>query len=487
MQIIGRIQEQATLKRLSCSNKPELLAVYGRRRIGKTYLIREYFNNAFAFQMTGSRKLDTPRLLKLFDAAMKRHFESASKPARDWLHAFEMLREQLQSSISKQRAIALAETTGQQSMAPRHIVFIDELPWFDRGKSGFLAALEQFWNDWASSQPEVLLIVCGSSTSWIVKKIFHDQGGLHNRITARIELMPFTLRECEEYFSYLGIAFNRYHVLESYLIFGGVPYYLSLFDKAYAVTQNVDRLLFAKGAILADEYGELFSSLFSNPERHTTIVEALTDRYFGLTREEIAQKTSLPVGGSLSNTLFELEQCGFITRFTDFTKPKKVAYYRLIDPFVLFYLRFVKGNHTHNEFFWTDYVKDAGYHSWSGLAFEQVCSLHIAQIRAKLGISGVSMQLSSWRSAASVPGAQIDLLIDRKDGIINVCEIKYSNKPYTIDADFDKVLQRKLNVFADETGTRKALHLTMITTYGLSGSGYQGGVQAQITMDDLFA
>jgi AAA+ ATPase superfamily predicted ATPase len=486
MQIIGRKQEQQELARLFNSSKPEFLAVYGRRRVGKTYLIREFFDNDFAFHMTGSRKMDTNQLLRVFDVAMNRHFGDGFVPAKDWLEAFESLRNQLEQLAGKQQSYDKADTQTQPRTTGKLVIFIDELPWFDRGKSGFLAALEHFWNDWASSRPDVLLIVCGSATSWIAKKLFHDKGGLHNRITARIALEPFSLKECEDYFSYLGIVLSRYQILESYMVFGGIPFYLGMFDKKYPITQNVDRLFFGKSAALRDEYDELFSSLFQNPARHTAIVEALTSRQFGLTREEILRKTRLAAGGSLSNTLLELEQCGFITRFSDFTRPKKVIYYKLTDPFVLFFLKYVKDNDTHDEFFWSNYSRDAGYRAWSGLAFEQVCALHILQLRRALGISGVSTQVSSWRSSITEPGAQIDLLIDRKDGVINICEMKYTTQPLTIDAKMDADLLHKMQVFAAETGTRKAIHMTIVTTYGLSEHGYHGSVQAQITMEDLF-
>jgi len=245
--------------------------------------------------MTGSRKLDTPQLLKVFNAAITRHFGSGHKPAASWLEAFGLLRDLLTAEMGERAQVhGKAEHEQSQSFG-KYIVFIDEMPCFDRGKSGFLAALEHFWNDWASSRPGLLLIVCGSSTSWIVKRLFHDKSGLHNCITARIELKPFSLKECEDYFRYLGVVLNRYQVMESYMIFGGVPFYLGMFDKRFPVAQNVDRLLFNKSAPLKDEFHELFASLFQNPARHMAIVKALTTRQFGLTREEVAQNpASLP-------------------------------------------------------------------------------------------------------------------------------------------------------------------------------------------------
>jgi hypothetical protein len=445
--------------------------------------------------MTGSLKLGTPQLLKVFDDAVVRHFGTGHKPVKNWFEAFGLLRDLLVTKLGERLQGAERIEQEQPQSDCKHVVFIDEMPWFDRGKSGFLAALEHFWNDWGSSRPDLLMVVCGSSTSWIVKRLFRDKGGLHNRVTARIALKPFTLRECDDYFRYLGVVLNRYQVMESYMVFGGIPFYMGMFDKRYSLTQNVDRLLFNEGAPLKNEYQELFASLFQNPARHTAIIEALTARQFGLTRDEIAQKTRLPLGGSLTNTLDELEQCGFITRFSDFTRPKRTHYYKLTDPFMLFYLKYVqgnlrgnlRGNDTRDEYFWTNYKKGAAYNAWSGLAFEQLCALHVLQMRRALGISGISTQLSSWRSAAADPGAQVDLLIDRRDDVINLCEMKFAAQPLTIDREMDEALQRKAQVFAAETGTRKALHITVVSPYGLSESGYHGSVQSQVTMDDLFA
>jgi DNA-binding HxlR family transcriptional regulator len=271
----------------------------------------------------------------------------------------------------------------------RLVVFMDEMPWLDRHKSGFIAALEHFWNDWGSSVPELFLIVCGSAASWIIRRLLEDKGGLHNRLTYRILLEPFTLKECDEYLTWRKVALNRLQVLEAYMIVGGIPYYLSLFKREYALTQNIDSLFFGKTAPLKNEYAELLGSLFQDTSRHRLIIETLTQRRGGFTREELIVRTGLPNGGSLTRTLTELEQCGFIVQSSDFTKPQRGVFFRLIDPFMLFYLRFVKNNKTKDEYYWTNYTADAGYRAWSGLAFEQLCELHLQQIKKALGIHGV--------------------------------------------------------------------------------------------------
>jgi AAA+ ATPase superfamily predicted ATPase len=488
--IIGRKREKAELERLYTSGVPEFIAVYGRRRVGKTYLIREYFGENISFLLTGTNKASNRQQLKNFDVAVARYGNGGSyRPAKNWFEAFEILRELLEARrIETRISPKYDEGTGRHEGTGRLVVFIDEMPWLDKHKSGFVSALEHFWNDWGSRVPELLLIVCGSATSWVVKKLFEDKGGLHNRLSTRIRLEPFSLKECEEYLTWRGISLNRLQILDAYMVLGGIPYYLSLFKSQFALTQNIDWLFFNKDAPLRNEYTELLASLFKDPGRHRAIIEALAGCRGGLRREEIIEKTGLPNGGSLSVTLAELEQCGFIEGFSDFTKAERGVCFRLVDPFILYFLKFVQRNRTKDEYFWTNYTADGGYHVWVGLAFEQLCERHIPQIKQALGISGVSTRVTAWRSGkGQSAGAQIDLLIDRRDGIINVCEIKYTKTPFAIDKSISEELQRKIQVFAAETRTRKALHLTLLTPYGLSEGSYRGAVQAQVTMDDLFA
>jgi hypothetical protein len=331
-----------------------------------------------------------------------------------------------------------------------------------------------------------MLIVCGSATSWILKKLFKNKDALHNRLTGRIYLGPFSLHECEEFFQDRGVIMTRYQMLESYMVFGGIPYYLDLFQKGLSLSQNIDRLCFGNRAPLKDEYHELYQSLFENYDRHIAIVEELSNRKSGMTRDELSTNKALPANGHLTAALEELEQCGIIIKFSDFTRPKNGAYYRLVDPFTLFYLKYMRDNHSKDEYYWTNYIEDGAKHAWVGYAFELLCLLHISEIKRTLGISGMSTNSVAWRSKNHSPGAQIDLLIDRRDGVINICEMKYSKHPYTIDKSDAEDLERKVATFASETGTEQALHITMVTTYGISQKGYASIMQSEINMDNLF-
>ena len=470
MNIIGRKAQKLELERYYNSDKPEFIIVYGRRRVGKTYLIKEFFKGNFAFYFTGTMGTDAENLAN-FDKAIIEQGGTGTSASQNWGEAFDKLK----TLLCKK-----SEQNGKK------VVFIDEMPWLDARKSDFLSAFDYFWNSWASTIPEMLFIGCGSATSWITKKLFQNRGGLHNRITGRIYLAPFSLSECEEYFKFKNIVMTRYQMAECYMIFGGIPFYLSLFHSELSLSQNVDLLCFADKALLKFEFEELYKSLFINSHRHIAIVEALSKKKTGMTRTELCKESKLQPNGHLTQALKELEQCDFIEKYIDFTKSKNDSYYYLKDPFTLFYIKFMMDNNTKDEYFWTNYLEDGGYRAWCGYAFEQLCRIHIKQMKEKLGILGVSTETMSWRSKNAKPGAQIDLLIKRRDGVINLCEMKYLKHPYLINKNEAIELERKKSVFLQETNAKSAIHITMVTTWGLEKKGHSSVAQSEIVLDDLF-
>ncbi|MDR3296527.1 MAG: AAA family ATPase [Clostridiales Family XIII bacterium] len=470
MELIGRRSETEELASCLTSNKPEFVAIYGRRRVGKTFLVRETFRERFAFYLTGSAKADTKTQLENFAAALREHGGNEQAVPGDWFEAFRMLKEYL------------AGSTG----AGKKIIFLDEMPWLDTHKSRFVSALEYFWNSWASDRQDILLVVCGSAASWMVSKVFRDRGGLHNRVTRRIRLEPFTLAECEAYYASKGIVMNRREQLESYMIFGGIPFYLSLLDKRFGLAQNVGRLCFSGNGILRDEFFSLYDSLFLHSEKHIAIVETLSRKNKGLARQEIVRIAGIANGGGLTRVLHELEQSGFIRSYKPFSRKERGTLYQLVDFFTLFYFNFIRKSPPDDADYWLKHLAGGGHNAWAGNSFEQVCQYHLRQILRKLGISGIIVYASSWRSEKSDPGAQIDLVLDRGDNVVNLCEMKYASEEYVITKSDDKNLRNKRAAFLAETKTRKAVHLTMVTTYGVVRNEYAGNIQSEITAEDLF-
>lgn len=466
---IGRQEEIRFLQKLQKTGKPEFIAVYGRRRVGKTYLIQQFFENKFAFSATGIIEGKREDQLFAFTSALVVAGYQGKKP-KNWLEAFEILK----------------TTMEQQNHKGRCVIYIDELPCFDTPKSGFVKALGHFWNTWASLRKNVILIVCGSATSWMVDNIIDNHGGLHDRITHNIYLRQFNLGETETYLKSRGILWPRQMIVETYMMLGGIPYYLSLLDNQESLAQNIDRLYFRKNAELSQEYGRLYASLFKSPEPYLRIVEVLGKNKQGMTRSELEEALKTPSSGSLTKQLDNLVHCDLIRRYISKVngKPKvKDAYYQLVDFFSLFHLIFSKKITT--EDYWEQHLNTSVTNTWLGLAFERICVAHQYQIRHALGLDRIAVEFYSWRNNTT-PKSQIDLIIERADHLINLCEIKYTYSEYTITASEDKKLKNRITAFSSATKTKCGIIPTWITTHGLFQNEYAAFVQYQVILDDLF-
>ena len=397
--IVGRIEEIQRLTDYVNSGKAEFLAVYGRRRVGKTFLIKQFFKEKFTFYFSGAENADKHSQLVNFTVALNKYSGKEFPPVDSWQEAFVQLEQYLQS----------VKTRG------RKVIFIDELPWIDNAKSGFLSAFEYFWNTYASSKKEIFLVVCGSATSWIMNKIIRNRGGLHNRVTRQILLQPFTLYETEQFLKSKKIVLSRFQIAECYMIMGGIPYYLEQLEKCYSLEQNIDNLFFRKTGLLRDEFSRIFTSLFKSPKKYMQIIEILAKKRKGLLREEIVELTKIPDGGGLTGILEELELCGFISINNNFLTAKNNRLYQLTDFYSLFYIHFLKDRKITDKNFWTNTINTPSHNAWAGFSFELLCQSHISQIRRKLGISGIITHTASWRNRQEDEGVQIDFIIDRND------------------------------------------------------------------------
>lgn len=471
MEIIGRKEEIRQLQAYCESGRPEFIAVYGRRRIGKTFLIDEFFHYQYSFSVSGVLDGSPTEQITAFTQALRKIGYQGDMP-QSWMNAFFILSELLETRLSENQ---------------RCTIFIDELPCFDTPRSGFIQAFSHFWNTWGQKHPQVLLIVCGSATTWMIKNIIDSHGGLHNRITHEIHLRPFTLNETESMLQSMQIHWDRLSILQIYMIMGGIPYYLSLLQKGESIVQAIDRLYFSAHANLQSEYKRLFASLFREPEPYLEIMRILSTSRKGITREEMIKALGKKDNGHLSEYLQNLIKCDFIRYY--FVKTKKVrktnGLYQLTDFFTIFHNTFLT-RPINDEHYWSHNLQTPLMNTWLGLAFERVCMAHIPQIKRCLGIDRIGTEYYSWRSKTSENGSQIDLLIERADRIINLCEIKYSTTPYSIDKSEEMKLRIRQSDFAEETGTKYAIFPTMITTYGIRKNAYSGYIQAEVTLDDLF-
>lgn len=476
--MIGRKKEIEQLEELYNNGKSEFVAVYGRRRVGKTYLVDEVFKGRITFRHAGLSPIETLNAKAPLKAQLEAFYYSLLAQGmkkthcpKDWLEAFFMLEIYLQEIDN----------------GDRMVVFLDELPWMDTVKSGFITAFESFWNSWGCHRDNLMVIVCGSANSWIMDKLINNHGGLYGRITHEIKLEPFNLRECEECLVEKNISLSRYDIIQTYMILGGIPYYLNYLERGMSLAQNIDSLFFAKNAVLRIEYDRLFASVFKNPEIVKKTVEFLATKNIGYTRGEIADHTGLTNGSALTEVLTSLMVSDFVVSYIPFGEGKRSEKYKLVDPFCLFYLKFVKNSNTLNEDFWLTNVSAPSIVAWRGYAFENVCFNHIGVIKEALGISGVITKQSAWsKNDEDGEGTQIDLIIERKDNIVNMCEIKFCGDEFLVDKGYDRKLRNRKSILQNNISKRYGVHGTLITTYGVKENEYRWAFERVITMDDLF-
>ncbi len=467
--IIGRKEELEILNAALKSRRPELIVMYGRRRIGKTYLVREAYRNYIRFEFSGTYQATFKEQLKNFDNALAERKFRVKKSA-SWIDAFHQLGRYMNTVRSSRKKV----------------IFIDEFPWLDTRRSGFLRAFDYFWNSYVSKRNDVVVVVCGSAASYMIKHIIRSKGGLHNRLTQQIRLSPFNLAETEQMLKRNGIRYSRYEILQLYMATGGVPHYLEMLKPGESVAQTIDRLCFSKNGFLRAEFTSVFASLFEQYDNHESIMRTLAKVRKGMTRNAILKNTKMNSGGTLTQALEELEQSGFIEKYLPYQGVKD-AIYRLTDEYSLFYIRFIEGTKPGGKQPWMKIQGQQAYKIWAGFGYETICLKHLEQIKEALRIGGITATYGSWLEKNGTHGAQIDLLIDRDDNVINVCEIKFWNGRFLLDKKYAGEIASKVDAFAASTKTKKSVFVTFITTYGMTDNAYRRSVvQNELTMDDLF-
>lgn len=477
--IIGREQELHDLERLYNSRQAQFVVVYGRRRVGKTFLIDEALKGKITFRHAGLSPLERSEGQNSMQRQLKHFYNSLvvqgmkkSRCPKSWLDAFLMLELHLQSMNQEER----------------QVVFLDELPWMDTPRSGFLTAFEGFWNNWGCHRDNMMLVVCGSATSWIQDNLIDAHGGLYGRVTAHpMRLHPFTLHECEEFYHSRGIRMSRYDIVQSYMVYGGIPYYMSFLESDKSLDQNINCTFFGRDPLLKDEFVRLFSSVFSNPQEMMKIIRVLNTRHSGFTRQQLIEKTGLEDNGAFSKMLKALIASDFVDKYVPFGLGERESHYRLVDAFCRFYLHFIEGKTELITHFWQGDASQAIV-SWRGIAFEDVCYMHVDQIKKALGISGLTTKQSAWayRGNDETDGTQIDLLIERPDHVINMCEMKFYNEEFIVNKTYDRILINRQNLLEKQVGKRTIVHRILVTTYGLRYNEYSGDFVKTITMDNLF-
>lgn len=475
--MIGRKKEIRELNKLYDRNSAEFVAIYGRRRVGKTFLVDETFAGRITFRHAGlapdvsdAKGQLKKQLEHFYKSLLLQGMTEGAKP-KSWFDAFFLLEKHLQKIDD----------------GSRQLVFLDEMPWLDTPRSSFIQAFEGFWNTWACHRKNFMLVVCGSANSWILDNLINDHGGLYDRVTYEIKLAPFTLAECEEFYKSNEIRLSRYDIVQSYMVFGGIPYYMRYVDGEFSLAQNIDNIFFAKNAKLKDEYDRLFASVFTNPESEKSIVDLLSKNNAGFTRKEIIEKLHLSEGAGISKSLKALIASDFAVKYVPFGFSRREPHYKLTDLFCIFYLRFLKDHDSGNEKFWQQNSSAQSLSAWRGLAFENVCFNHVEQLKKALGISGVITRASAWsKRPDDEKGAQIDLLIIRNDNVINMCELKFYSGEYDVNNEYYRTLLNRESLLQKYVSPKTVIRNTLVTTFGLKKNEYSNVFSNVILLGDLF-
>ena len=477
--IVGREKEISILKDVFKSHRAEFVAIYGRRRVGKTFLVKNFFNDqsCLFIYVSGIKNSPLKQQLKNFTTVLEDvWFQGIAIPS-NWLEAFKTLTQLIEHSNKRQKIV----------------LFLDELPWLATPKSKMLEALDYYWNRYWSDNDKIKLIVCGSAASWMIKNIIYNKGGLYNRITRQFRLEPFSLKETKDFLSSNQIQLSYRHILEIYMATGGVPYYLTHLRPKFSAAQNIDAIAFQPQGVLYQDFEILFSSLFDDEHQYTDIVKIVAEHRYGIMQEELLNQCKHTTsGGRGVGKLKNLEEAGFLTSFQTQGHRKKGIYYRLIDEYSAFYLKWIdplkKSSQKFSKISWSMLRESPSWKSWSGYSFETICFKHVDQIRSALNLKETAIA-KTWKHKGKKleQGAQIDLLFDRSDDAITICEIKYTDQPFVIDKSYFSTLKNKIDSYKSQTQTVKQIFFAIITTSGLKENIYSEEIGAQVVkLDQLF-
>lgn len=476
--IIGRSEEIKKLEKFLKSSKSEFVAIYGRRRVGKSYLVEEAYRDKIVFRAIGSYIRDKDE--KSYKQTQLDHFyeslldqgvsEDTPRPT-NWREAFRLLKKYLGGLRAKRR-----------------VVFLDELPWLAGPQSSeMITELGYFWNSWADRQRNIVLVVCGSATSWMLDNVIRDYGGLHGRLTGIIHLLPFTLKECEQFFKSRGFHLSRYEMAVAYMAFGGIPYYLDRMDNEKNLSENIDEFFF-KDTRIDQEFKDVYTGLYATSERYVDIVKALGTKFYGMTRRELAEAVGIELGGTFSKILDNLRESGITREYSRYGKERVETVYQLKDFFSMFYLHFIYGRGA-NAGNWRAIQRTPTFYSWAGNTYEMLCIEHLPQMRDRLRIATVSRNYCWSGLAPNGKAAQIDLVLEWKGERTDyICEMKFSENVFAIDRNYEGELANKIDAFLNSRQHAKthSVQLVMVTTNGIIQNEHSRDVNQQIVLDDLF-
>jgi hypothetical protein len=465
---VGRKNELRMLNDAYRSGKDELVVLYGRRRIGKSSLVKRFAEKKKAYyEFEALEGETTPGQINHFLQQLKKQIDDPildSVRFANWEQVFTYLTEKVINRKSK----------------VKKILFLDELPWMAAGRIRLVSLLKYYWdNHWKSKH--VMLILCGSVASFMVKKVLHSNA-LYGRTTIEILLKGFSPEEAARL---LSKKRSREETLNYQLVFGGVPKYLEQINTSQSFNKNMNTLCFSPHGIMLKEVERIFYSQFREPRTYLKIINLLKNGIFSLS--EISSKTKIPSGGGLKQYLKNLERAEMIRSYIPFDRSgnSKFKKYTLADEFLVFFfkymgpnLRVIKESSSRRLF---ETLTQNSFDSWLGFAFERFCLKHAGLLALVMDFAD-DILLASPYFKKNDERFQIDLLYQRADRVITVCEIKHQN--IKIGTNIIPEMQRKCALLKVPRGY--ALEKALISLYGpdnsLKDTGY---FHHFVTLDDI--
>ena len=305
-------------------------------------------------------------------------------------------------------------------------------------------------------------------------------------ITCQIFLRPFSLKETELFMNDRDFGWSRKQIAEAQMVFGGLPFFFDLLNPDESLTWNINMLCFNQHALLRNESKKLLEATLKKSPVYNRIMERLSHNYYGMPKAQCQEELGIPQG-TFTRAVDDLVKCGYVHESKDNYIKGHPLRLQLVDPFLLFHYNFLSKNAPVQVKSFEVYKADTGkYINWRGHAFEVLCLYHIEQIKKALGISGVNTNEYSWISSKKEGGAQIDLVIERDDGIANLCEEKFTDTAFSISSEYEEDLLNKIELYKQETKTKHATKLVLISVEGIKGSAHTEHITRVLTLDDLF-
>jgi AAA+ ATPase superfamily predicted ATPase len=464
-QFIGRKVEIAQLTALIDLPRPSIAVIYGRRRVGKSELIRHVTQGKNVLSFEGLEGQPKHKQIKNFLFQLSAQSNIREKNISDWPDALILLRTLTQDG--------------------QWIIILDEFQWMANYQNELVSVIKMIWEKYLSQNPDLTLILCGSIASFMKSKVLKSSA-LYGRTDYELNLHELNLSEISEFFPGKGSD----EVIDTAMLVGGIPKYLELISEYPSLYDALEPLAFSQDGFFKTEYDRLFASHFGKKPIFMKIIQTLATNPYGLTTGKLAKEMQVASGGTLCHQLDDLESAGFLHSIIPFDKPEgsKLRKYILMDAYVRFYHSIIRGSMKETTPPNTQFhaiMSSPRYAAWAGMAFEFLCMRHHKEISRILGFHGIPYTAGPFfqRKTLDTPGVQIDLLFERSDKILVLCEMKYLLA--SVPGDIIDQVNRKVSALQEKYPGRTILKVLLTKTGSTETVAKKGYFFRIIRADEL--